>query len=708
LRVAVALAAGLSLIAIAVTVVLSRPPLLAAGVRMTPGRSLLTYQKGGRSICQGDEVLPQGTVAVRLGLGANVGPRVGFAAFSGGRMLTRGEREAGWGIDETVTVPVRRVTRTARDVRVCTTVGPTIEPIEIHEASVPGRAVGAGGQSELKVEYLRPASRSWLSMVAPITRNMGFGHAPGGALSVLLLLALMAAVVALVSLLVICELGAADRGDKAARRLLRVPAQAWVCALVAFLSAASWSLLTPPFQVTDEPSHFAYVQLLAETGRLPTSGESNFSPAEEIALRGFHHSEVLWYPEHRTISSPAQQRALERDLDARSSRVDGGDAGVARSQPPLYYALELLPYFLGSGGTLLDQLELMRLLSALLAGLTALFAYMFVREALPRLRWSWTVGGLSAALAPLLGLMSGAVNPDAMLYAVCACLLYLLARGFRRGLTVGVALAIGAVAAIGFLTKLNFIGLAPGMVLGLLALAFRARRNTPGEDARPFLGRGEVCRRLALAFAVAFSPVIVYATSNALSRRPTFGFLSRTLSTSQPRESLLSEIFYAWQLFLPRLPGMTNDFPGIFTMRQIWFDRGVGMYGWLDTSFPPWVNHLALILAVPIVGLGLSALWAARSALRGRLTEVAVYAAMAGGMLALVGADSYRHLATEGGGYLQPRYLLPMLPLLAAALALSARGAGRRWGPVAGTLIVLLFLAHDIFSQLLTISRFYG
>ena len=41
-------------------------------------------------------------------------------------------------------------------------------------------------------------------------------------------------------------------------------------------------------------------------------------------------------------------------------------------------------------------------------------------------------------------------------------------------------------------------------------------------------------------------------------------------------------------------------------------------------------------------------------------------------------------------------------------LALAARGAGRRWGPAAGASIVVLFLAHDIFSQLLVVSRFYG
>jgi hypothetical protein len=41
-------------------------------------------------------------------------------------------------------------------------------------------------------------------------------------------------------------------------------------------------------------------------------------------------------------------------------------------------------------------------------------------------------------------------------------------------------------------------------------------------------------------------------------------------------------------------------------------------------------------------------------------------------------------------------------------LALAARGAGRRWGPVVGALIVVAILAHDIFSQLLVVSRFYS
>ena len=41
-------------------------------------------------------------------------------------------------------------------------------------------------------------------------------------------------------------------------------------------------------------------------------------------------------------------------------------------------------------------------------------------------------------------------------------------------------------------------------------------------------------------------------------------------------------------------------------------------------------------------------------------------------------------------------------------LALAVRGAGRRWGAPVGAVIIVLFLAHDIFSQLLVIGRFYS
>jgi Predicted membrane protein (DUF2142) len=479
--------------------------------------------------------------------------------------------------------------------------------------------------------------------------------------------------------------------------LSRIPRAALICAVVGCLNAICWSIVTPPFQVPDEPSHFAYAQVLAKDERLPTSGRYNYSVEEATVLGDLRNGPVIGHTERRPVSSLAEQRRLQRDLHRSWPHRVGTDAGVAASQPPLYYALEVVPYELGLSGTLLDRLELMRLLSAVMAGLTALFVFLFVRETLPGVRWAWTVGGLSVALAPLLGFMSGAVNPDSMFFAVSAAIFFCLARAFRCGLTRKLANAIGALTAIGFLTKLNFIGLAPGVILGLIVLTVRASRTH---------GRAAV-RSLLIALAIAVSPACMYLLGNVLSNHAGFGFVSDAIA-SIGGVSVIKAISYVWQFYLPHLPGMTHPFPGILTTRELWFDRSVGLYGWLDTSFPLWVDDVALAAAGALGLLCVRTLVGGREILRGRLGEVVVYAAMGLGLTAMVGATSYVSVGVEGSGYFEPRYIFPLIPLLAVGLALAARGAGRRWGPVVGAAIVTLFLAHDIFSQLLVVARYYG
>lgn len=283
-----------------------------------------------------------------------------------------------------------------------------------------------------------------------------------------------------------------------------------------------------------------------------------------------------------------------------------------------------------------------------------------------------------------------------MLYAVSAAIFYLLARAFRRGLTARLAIAIGVVTAIGLLTKLNFIGLVPGVVVGLAVLTHREARASPRS----------AYRSLALAVAIAASPACLYIVINLFSNHPGLGVVSSAIHLTNGRGSVFGEISYIWQFYLPRLPGITNRFLGFSTPRQ-WFDHSVGLYGWLDTSFPLWVDKLALIPAVVLAILCIRALITVRATLRRRLVELAVYAIMGLGLLALIGGFAYVE-TSAGAGFGEPRYLLPLLPLLGAALVLSARGAGRRWGPAVGALIVVLFLAHDVFSQLQVISRFYG
>lgn len=490
--------------------------------------------------------------------------------------------------------------------------------------------------------------------------------------------------------------------SRAGRATLRaVPRAAWICAAIALLNAVAWSLITPPFQGRDEVDHFAYVAQLAETGRLPRAQEGplSYSPQETVVMEGLRYGEVRFTPYMPSLATVAEQRTLMKDVDAGGSFVGSEEAGGASSEPPFFYALQTIPYALG-GDDVLTKLQFMRLLDALLGGLTALLVFLFLREVMPGMPWAATVGAICAALAPQFAFVSGSLNPDALIYTISAAVFLCLARGFRRRLTRRLAIVLGALVAAGLVTYFSFIGVAAGAFAALIVLAvreFRARRV--GREAFVWVG---------IAFAIGLAPAIVYALRNVLLSRPTLGAVSTTGDTVS-FGSLFKELSYIWELYLPRLPGMTHYFAGISTWREVWFDRSVGLYGWMDTMFPTWVDNVALAIAIPIALLALRAIYLERRALRARLPELVSYAAIVVGVLVTIGVASYSsdEVAREGS-FGEPRYLLPLLPLLAAILALAARGAGRRWMPVAGAALVVLFLGHDLFSQLQVIARYYG
>ena len=162
-----------------------------------------------------------------------------------------------------------------------------------------------------------------------------------------------------------------------------------------------------------------------------------------------------------------------------------------------------------------------------------------------------------------------------------------------------------------------------------------------------------------------------------------------------------------WQFYLPRLPSMEPIFDA-YQLRQTWFNGFIGQFGWLDYGFAGWVYNLALVIALGVVALAAKELVSLRDAVRARLGELLTYLSLTAGLLVLIAATSY--IARIGGapGYEQPRYLLPLLALYGALVALAARGAGRRYGPAVGVLLVSIAIAHSAAAMLLTLTRFHG
>ena len=118
----------------------------------------------------------------------------------------------------------------------------------------------------------------------------------------------------------------------------------------------------------DEVSHFAYAQYLAETGKLPKeNGKPTYAPEEEQALASTEFYMVVGDVDARPPWTEVRDRAMDAERPA--NPVGSGTAQSATNNPPLYYAMEAAPYWIGKalGLRLLDRLMLMRFLSVLCA-----------------------------------------------------------------------------------------------------------------------------------------------------------------------------------------------------------------------------------------------------------------------------------------------------------------------------------------------------
>jgi 4-amino-4-deoxy-L-arabinose transferase-like glycosyltransferase len=481
--------------------------------------------------------------------------------------------------------------------------------------------------------------------------------------------------------------------------LSAVPRAAWVCALVALANGLAWSLIVPPFQVPDENAHYAYVQQVAERGTLPRQlpAGSGLSPREDRTLDALLTFGIVGHRANPAPGTEAQQLSIDRVAREHLPATGSGDALAATPNPPLYYALQAIPYRLG-GAKVLDKLAAMRALSALMGAVTVLLVFMFLRELLPGSPWAWPAGALLVAFEPLFGFMSGGVNNDDLLYLTGAGVLWAIARAFRRGLTPGGGALIGGFLGAGVISKFTLLGFIPAAVLAVVLLAWRARS----------VDRRQALRGLGWAVGVAATPVVAYVLLNHFvwSRSAIPGGVGSVAGAGGRGFHLNEEVSHVWQLFLPHLwlNRQFTDSP----FWETWFKGFVGRFGWLDYDFPGWVYEVAKGVSLLVCALALAELVRRRDALLRRLGELSVYVLALVGVCVVIGVQSYRYLVANGGVFEQARYLLPLLCLYGAVIALAVRLGGRRWGPVIGAALVVLAIGHDLFAQAITISRYYA
>jgi hypothetical protein len=675
-------------------------------------RSVVANLNVGQTLCVPDVNLPAGTGAVQLAVFAQRSRFVAElrVASMGQTMSSRMTGIPGPTslVYANAPIPRRASSPTSVPATVCLT--PLDGPIALggmiglQGNQLPARLDGMAVPNRVAMWFLPPAGQRrslFASAGAIFSRAALFRPGVVGAWTYPVLLFIVLPLLWILSLLLLAR-AASGRPLVVIRRTVR-PALA--IALIAFVNAACWALITPAFNAPDEPEHFAYAQYFAETGHAPArtpDGRSPYSTDQTLALDAVDvYSQISLADGRPPWLAREQTRWKQLRASApHPSSNGGGVTAAASSHQPAYYALLAPAYEVVRSQSTFSQLTAMRFVSALLGAIAAVCAFAIVRELLPRQHVAALAAGLLVAFHPMFGFISGAINNDNGINAAAALSLYLVIRGLRRGLTWRIALALGAALAIAPLMKETGYEIYPAVAVGLLGMAWRRRR---WSDARAWVA-------LVAAFAVVkggwslLQPVFypsVAGHSTAAGGISASGAL--TLAEHMPGRFLV----YLWELFLPRLSFMGDLFPPGWPFKAIYVVRGWGAFGWYTWVFPNWVYGV-IILAMGIIGLlALSSAVRERIAARTRAFELAVIALFPVCVLVAVEAAFF---APSGGRTVvaeQGRYIFPAITALAAIAVGGTFGLGRRWHVALATMLVVAMIGLSYASQLLTLGSFF-
>lgn len=473
--------------------------------------------------------------------------------------------------------------------------------------------------------------------------------------------------------------------------------EAWAIAAIALVGGLGWAAILPPWQAPDEIEHFEYVQYLAETGdlpglpgaldrptALPYSKEHQYAMEQSFTNSVRHNAQAKppWEDEARD-----RWDALQKRTDASPS--DGGGVSTASAYPPPYYGLAAVGYKVFEGGTIFDRLFGARLIATLLGALTVLCVWLFARELFGRPGLLPNTAALSVALLPQFQFISGINNNDSLLILMGSLELYLIARVLRRGVTPRTAVAMGAVLALGYLTKPTMVAFAPAVAVVLAWPLLRDRRLLA---LRPAL----------VGFAGFLAVWVAWGAVAALAGRELW-----PTEASGAQAFVLSDFLnYIWHFYLPSPPGVVDKFFGDrLPLYTVWMHSFFAAFGWNDTLFPERVYEVITGVLFTLGVFLVVAAWRERGALRGSLGIVVAGAVTTVFLLVFVHLAFYLYHSGFPGE--QGRYLLPLAPLFGAAVAASSLAAGRRWAPVLCTIYVTALGCLAAFSYGLAMVRYY-
>lgn len=485
------------------------------------------------------------------------------------------------------------------------------------------------------------------------------------------------------------------------KTIRRVPLALALILLVAALQAVAWDIALPAFQGPDEDTHFAYIQYLAETGRLPSAsrGGSAFSSEVESALTTLNLNPTIGNLGARPAWSSADLslwRATEHALPV-GSRTNGAGPNPIAKNPPLYYAAMSIPYRMFVWLPLLKRLFVLRLFNALCYLATIALTWLIAGEVFGRVRWKQTLAAGVVALEPQLAFMSAVVNADNLLIALTTAFLFATLRLVKRGPTMRRVLTCAVLASAAVLTHGRGLVTLPVLVAAY-AIAWLRFRPT----ARATLARG------AAAGATVGGAFVAYLLLGRSSGGSIYGDQIGELNGGGFNlRQFLSSIY---QFYFPKLPSLQQRIGPAYGYRQVFIDTFYATFGSLEVTFRQRVYDMLQVLsAVGLVGFYTACVARRRTLLRS-WPVVVVMLALLLTTLFFLHYVSYRALLGNAGSdpLIAGRYLLPIISLFALAIVFTVSSLPRRAGPLVGAAILSIGVLLSLGGIGITAVRFYA
>jgi hypothetical protein len=495
---------------------------------------------------------------------------------------------------------------------------------------------------------------------------------------------------------------AVGRGIAQARTIPRPLAALLVMATI---QVVAWAMVLPPFQGPDEDAHFAYAQQLAETGTTPphTAGNGkNRSTEQDEAMRWANLFSLRGILDARPGWSDAEVRTwaeVESDLPG-SASADGEGPNAVGQNPPLYYALEAIPYHLAPGGSFFNRVYVMRLASAVFYLAAVALMWLIAAELFPQL-WARTLATALVALQPKLAMLAGTINPDVLLVLAWTGFVYVGIRILRHGPTTRRLVGTGAITAAAALTHGRGLPMA-GALVALLLITYLQRRFTAREAAR-----GAVFSLGALAVGLGFLGLFKLLGSGGGGA--TYGGALTGFEGGRPF-NVREFLSYVWQFYLPK-PGFLEPAigPPGYGFGEVYVNTFWSNFSWLEVSYPRFVLDL-LHAATILVVFGLYTVAVARfDAVKRHWRLIAFLLLTAAALVAAVHVTSYRNmLVNPGDPLITGRYLLPLVSIGAIAVTTLVTALPRRLAALATGGLVACLVVLQLSALGITLVRFYA